>query len=152
VAKNAKMPFVVKANDKADIEVLGTHFNVDAYSNNTSLSTTLIEGSIKVNGVFIKPGQQARITDKVDIVNNADTNKVMAWKNGLFNFEGATLDEVMKQLERWYDIDVVYEKGIPDIKFGGEMTKNISLNGLLFMLETSDIHFRLQGRKLIVLP
>jgi transmembrane sensor len=151
VAKNADMPFVVSANDKANIEVLGTHFNVDAYDNNTALSTTLLEGLVKVNGTTITPGQQARITNVLKVVNNADTDKVMAWKNGLFNFEGATLEEVMKQLERWYDIEVVYEKGIPDIEFGGEMTKNISLKGLLLVLEKSDIHFRLEGRKLIVL-
>jgi transmembrane sensor len=139
-------------NNKANIEVLGTHFNVDAYENNSTLSTTLLEGSVKVNGTVIKPGQQAQVEDVVRVVNDVDTGKVMAWKNGLFNFEGARLNEVMKQLERWYDIEVVYEKGIPDIVFGGEMTKNISLAGLLLILEKSDIHFRLEGRKLVVLP
>lgn len=152
VAGNAKMPFRVNVDDRAQIEVLGTHFNVDAYDNNKALNTTLLEGSIKVNGTIIKSGQQAQITDVLRVVDNADISKVMAWKNGLFNFEGATLDEVMKQLERWYDIEVVYEKGIPDIEFGGEMTKNISLNGLLLVLKESDIHFRLEGRKLVVLP
>jgi transmembrane sensor len=147
-----RMPFIVDVDGKAEVEVLGTHFNVDAYDNNTALSTTLLEGLVKVNGTTITPGQQARITNVLKVVNNADTEKVMAWKNGLFNFEGATLEEVMKQLERWYDIEVVYEKGVPDIEFGGEMTKNISLKGLLLVLEKSDIHFRLEGRRLIVLP
>lgn len=151
VARNAKMPFIVNANNKGQIEVLGTHFNVDAYDNNATLSATLLEGSIKVNGTLIKPGQQAQISDAVHVI-NADTSKVMAWKHGLFNFDGVKLEEVMKQLERWYDIEVVYEKGIPNIAFGGEMTKNISLSGLLLVLEKSDIHFRLEGRKLIVLP
>lgn len=151
VARNAKMPFIVNANNKAQIEVLGTHFNVDAYDNNATLIATLLEGSIKVNGTLIKPGQQAQISDAVHVI-NADTSKVMAWKHGLFNFDGVKLEEVMKQLERWYDIEVVYEKGIPNIAFGGEMTKNISLSGLLLVLEKSDIHFRLEGRKLIVLP
>jgi transmembrane sensor len=152
VMKNARMPFVVHVANRADIEVLGTHFNVEAYDNNTSLATTLLEGSVSVNGTVIKPGQQARVEEGVRVVNNVDTSQVMAWKNGLFNFEGATLPEVMKQLERWYDIEVAYEKGVPDIVFGGEMTKNISLAGLLLVLEKSDIHFRLEGRKLVVLP
>lgn len=152
VAKNEKIPFRVSVNGRAEIEVLGTHFNVDAYDNNKALKTTLLEGSVKVNGTVIKPGEQALITNALRVIKNADLSKVMAWKNGLFNFEGATLEEVMQQLERWYDIEVVYEKGIPDIAFGGEMTKNISLDGLLLALEKSDIHFRLEGRKLIVLP
>jgi hypothetical protein len=86
------------------------------------------------------------------VVRNADINKAMAWKNGLFNFEGATLEEVMKQLERWYDIEVVYENGIPNIAFDGKMTKDIPLAGLLVMLEKSKVRFRLEGRKLVVLP
>lgn len=152
VAKNPKMPFVVHAGNAAKIEVLGTHFNVEAYENNETLNATLLEGSLKVNGTLIKPGQQAQVTNVVRVVNNADTNQVMAWKHGLFNFEDAKLYDVMKQLERWYDIEVVYEKGVPNITFGGEMTKNIPLSGLLLALEKSDIHFRVEGRKLVVLP
>ncbi|AXY73702.1 FecR family protein [Paraflavitalea soli] len=169
VMKNARMPFVVHVDNRADIEVLGTHFNVEAYDNMATIKTTLLEGSVKVGSrprqesgaagntasqqsAILKPGQQAQVEEGVQVVNNIDTSKVMAWKNGLFNFEDATLKEVMKQLERWYDIEVVYEKGVPDIVFGGEMTKNISLAGLLLILEKSDIHFRLEGRTLVVLP
>ncbi len=131
---------------------MGTSFNVSAYANENDLNTTLIDGSIKVNGTIIKPGQQARITDKVRIINNADTEKVMAWQRGFFNFEGASLEEVMRQLERWYDIEVEYQNGIPAIAFGGEMKMNTSLNGVLLALEKSGIHFRQKGRTLIVLP
>ncbi|QEC43165.1 FecR family protein [Pseudobacter ginsenosidimutans] len=152
VTKNAKQPFIVNASNKASIEVLGTSFNISAYENEKSLNTTLIEGSVKVNGSVIKPGQQARVTDALHIIGNADIDKVMAWQRGFFNFEGASLEEVMQQLERWYDIDVSYEKGIPGIEFGGEMSRNMTLNGVLIALEKSGIRYRLDGRKLIVLP
>lgn len=175
VAKNAKMPFKVEVNDREEIEVLGTQFNVNAFENEASLNTTLLEGSLRVRpgqptqatmgGVLLQPGQQARITagllssdrgagppQQIRVINDADIDKVMAWKNGLFNFNEATLEEVMKQLERWYDIEVVYEKGIPDIQFFGKMTKNISLSDLLTILEKSKVHFRIEDRKLIVLP
>ncbi|MGF6846863.1 ferric-dicitrate binding protein FerR (iron transport regulator) [Chitinophaga sp. W3I9] len=75
----------------------------------------------------------------------------MAWKSGLFNFEGANLEEVMRQLERWYNIDVVYENGIPDIQFMGEMSRQISLTDLLEILRRTEVDFRVEGRKLIVL-
>ena len=152
VKKNARQPFVVDARNTAQIEGLGTSFTVSAYATATDLTTTLIDGSIKVNGTMVKPGQQARITDKLHLINNADTEKVMAWQRGFFNFEGASLEEVMRQLERWYDIEVEYQNGIPAIAFGGEMKMNTSLNGILLALEKSGIHFRQEGRTLIVLP
>lgn len=152
VTKDATRPFRVNVPGRAEIEVLGTHFNVSAYDNDRAVNTTLLEGSVSVNGVKIKPGQQALVAGGETVVGKADVNRAVAWKNGLFNFEGASLEEVMKQLERWYDIEVVYAGGIPDIVFGGEMTKNISLQGLLIVLEKSDVNFRLEGRKLIVLP
>ena len=152
VAKNVNQPFIVNARNKATIEVLGTSFNVNAYKNENSLNTTLINGSIKVNGTIIKPGQQARVTDVVRVTTNADLDQVMAWQRGYFNFDGASLKEVIQQLERWYDIEVVYEKEIPDISFGGEMTRNMTLNGVLIALEKSGMRYRLEGRKLIVLP
>lgn len=169
VAKNAQMPFRLDVGDKMEIEVLGTHFNVQAYNNDNTLKTTLLEGSVRVKAqprakqtsqstTVLTPGQQAQInqnaadTKSVSVINDADIDKVMAWKNGHFNFEGASLEEVMKQLERWYDIEVVYESGIPDIAFVGKMTKDIPLSGLLIMLEKSKVHTRLEGRKLVVLP
>lgn len=156
VVKNADMPFHVKVNAQTTVEVLGTHFNVHAYKDENSIQTTLLEGSVKVGGVTLQPGQQAQVSMEnpaaVEVVNNVDMHKVIAWKNGLFDFNGASLREVMKQLERWYDITVVYEKGVPDITFGGKMTKGISLNGVLIALKKSEVHFRLEGRKLIVMP
>ncbi|SIN68394.1 FecR family protein [Chitinophaga niabensis] len=159
VAKNAQMPFMVSVNNKAGIQVLGTHFNVNAYKNENAIATTLLEGSVRVaqygttsGNVILQPGQQAQITGAsgIKVIENANIDKVIAWKNGLFHFEGTSLAEIMRQLERWYDIEVVYEKGIPDIEFEGEMTKDVSLNGLLVMLGKTELHFRIEGRKLIV--
>ena len=84
---------------------------------------------------------------------SVNTDQVMAWKNGLFNFENASLEEVMRQLSRWYNIEVVYERSIPQMVFGGEMSRNVSLAGLLNGLERAGVHFRIEeGNRLIVMP
>jgi ferric-dicitrate binding protein FerR (iron transport regulator) len=165
VAGDAKMPFRVKAGNQAEIEVLGTHFNVNAYENEPDLKTTLLEGKVKVvsnksalPGTILQPGQQAIIrpddpSGQATLVQAADIDKVMAWKNGVFNFEGASLREVMNQIERWYDITVVYEKGVPDIKFFGEMSRNFNLADLIDALKDVGVHFKIEtGRRLVVLP
>lgn len=161
VTANAKLPFIVNINDQTKVQVLGTRFNVNAYNNEPGINTTLLEGSVKVyfghEHVLLKPGQQAAISlasgnPRPVSIQTPDLEKVMAWKNGLFNFEKASLEEVMRQLERWYDVEVVYEKEIPKVKLAGEMTKDVTLNGLLLGLTELGIHTRLEGRKLIVLP
>lgn len=164
VAKDAGKPFLVNVNNKASIEVLGTLFNVNAYDNEKAINTTLLNGSIKVAtrpaSIVLKPGQQAQISTvsganepdgKIVVINHPDMEKIMAWKNGLFNFEGAGIEEVMRQLERWYNIDVVYENGIPDIQFIGEISRQLSLSDLLEILRKTEVDFRVEGRKLIVL-
>ncbi|KAA2241676.1 DUF4974 domain-containing protein [Chitinophaga agrisoli] len=154
VARMAESPFIVQVDDRAAVEVLGTDFNVNAYKDEKSLNTTLLNGSIRVNGVMIKPGQQARIrpSSEIQVIKEADIIKAMAWKNGLFDFENAGLDEVMRQLARWYDIEVSYEGDIPDIEFVGKISRNTSLRGVLKGLERMGVHFRLEeGRKLVVL-
>jgi ferric-dicitrate binding protein FerR (iron transport regulator) len=169
VAENAQMPFRVKVAGRAAIEVLGTQFNVNAYGNIQTLRTTLLEGSVRVQdtfeeagkGVVLKPGQQAVISaanaantsgrQNMTVIDHVDTDKVLAWKKGLFNFDGVSLQEAMQQLERWYDIEVVYENGIPEIPFGGEISRNVSLEGLLKMLAGADLSFRIEkDRKLII--
>jgi transmembrane sensor len=159
VARNTSMPFRVKTNIETEIEVLGTHFNINSYENETSINTTLLEGSVRVKNnqgtIVLKPGQQAQsvTAEKIKLLQQVDVDKVMAWKNGYFNFQDANLQEVMRQLERWYDIEVVYEKGIPELEFFGKMGKDLSLAAVLRGLEKSNVHFRLEdGRKLVVLP
>jgi transmembrane sensor len=159
-----KVPFVVNVNKQMDVEVLGTQFNVNAYPNEQTINTTLMEGVVRVRTIDTKedpsqtamliPGQQASVKNKGSkkiTVQDADINKVMAWKNGLFNFENVSLADAMLQLERWYDIDVVYEKGIPDIWFSGKISRDTRLAGLLKILEKTGVQFRLDGRKLVVL-
>lgn len=156
VAQLAQKPFRVKAAGRADIEVLGTHFNINAYDNESTLDATLLEGAIRVthgsSNAVLHPGQQARVAAGIKVVAHANTDKVIAWKNGFFNFEDARLEEVMRQLERWYDIEVVYEKGVPDIVFVGKISKQTPLADLLTILEKTNVHFRLEGKKLIVQP
>ncbi len=164
VTKNAQKPFRVKVNDATEIEVLGTHFNINAYKDENSINTTLLEGSIRLHNntekAILKPGQQAQVSQPfntkplpIQVLSDADVEKVMAWKNGVFDFQDATLEEVMRQLQRWYDIEVVYEKGVPKLEFIGKMGRDLSLTAVLNGLQMSKVHFRLEGgRKLIVLP
>lgn len=159
IAKDAKKPFKVKLNDKTEVEVLGTSFNVKAYSNEPTINTTLLEGAVRVkshnNLQLLTPGQQTRIKPdgNISLIKKADIEKIMAWKNGLFNFENAQLAEVMKQLERWYDIKVIYPNGVPDTEFVGKMSRNISLNDVLAVLEKMGVKFKLEeGHRLIIMP
>lgn len=159
-----KVPFVVNVNKQLDVEVLGTQFNINAYSNEKAINTTLTEGVVRVRTyatpdeasqtTMLMPGQQASVKNsgsKKITVLDAELDKVTAWKNGLFNFENVSLADAMLQLERWYDIDVVYEKAIPDIWFSGKISRETNLTGLLKILEKTGVQFRLEGRKLIVL-
>lgn len=151
VARNTQQPFRVQVNEKTTIEVLGTHFNVSAYDNEQAILTTLIEGSVKVAGVVITSGQQAKTTgDDTRVINNVDLEKVLAWKNGLFHFDGASLEEMMRQIERWYDIEVEYQGSIPVKQFEGKMTRGITLKQLRVTLEEMGVRTQLYGRKLIV--
>lgn len=159
VTKDAEMPFKVVVGNATEVEVLGTSFNINSYHNEPVIRTTLLEGSVRLNAYkrseTLKPGQQAVVKpskEHMEVAHNADLDQVMAWKNGLFNFDDATLEEVMRQLERWYDIEVTYAKDIPAIRFGGEINKQNTLQDVLQILEKSNVHFRLEeSRKLVVI-
>jgi ferric-dicitrate binding protein FerR (iron transport regulator) len=157
VAANPAMPFRVKVNKTTDIEVLGTQFNINSYTDEANMNATLLEGSVQVvrdgEKALLHPGQQAQVSGQIKIVSNVNVEKVVAWKNGVFDFQDANLEEVMRQLERWYDIDVIYKKGIPKLEFIGKMGRDLSLSAVLNGLQMSKVHFRLEeGRRLIVLP
>ena len=158
VAKNASMPFKVDVDGKNEVEVLGTHFNINSYADEGTIKTTLLEGSVKVTSLktgeskLITPGQQAQLNTNGEIaISKADPDKVIAWKNWYFNFDGAGTRTVMQFISRWYDVDVVYEGEIPQREFGGDIEKNLKLSQLLKILEKNDLQFRLEGKKLIVL-
>jgi len=131
---------------------------VSAYENEQAINTTLIEGSVKVHAgeqtAVLTPGQQAQVGATINVTNNIDSNQVTAWKNGLFNFEDANLEEVMRQVSRWYDIKIIYEKGIPDIQLWGKMSRNTNLSGLLKNLKDVGVRFKANEEKkeLIILP
>lgn len=177
IAKNANQPFFVKINNRSMVEVLGTSFNINAYENEPRMLTTLVEGRVRVrngtksgeaistsnNSVILQPGQQAQLTNglatptnkstQVEVINNLDIDKVIAWKNGIFDFRGALLEEVMRQLERWYDIEVVYARDIPNIQFGGKIRRDASLGDVLDGLKGTGVNFKIEtGRKVIVMP
>lgn len=157
VAKNPSKPFIVSVNN-SEIQVLGTHFNINSYNDEDDMKTTLLEGSVKfVSGAninILKPGQQSQLAKNGDIkvVSDVDVDKVVAWKNGLFEFENAGIETVMRQLSRWYDVDVEYN-GKPDDIFIAEMRRNIKLSDALKALElTGKVRFDIQGKKIIVMP
>ena len=154
VAHNKKMPFRVVAKEMT-VEVLGTHFNVNAYADEASSKTTLIEGSVKIvannETTLLTPGRSARIRHAGLVVEEADVEQELAWKNGYFIFNKAGIVTIMRQLSRWYDVDVSYAGTVPDNVFVGQIKREETLVGALKILELSGIHFRIEGRKVIVL-
>lgn len=157
VAHNPTMPFIVESG-KNVVRVLGTHFNINAYDNEKVVSVTLLEGSVDVSrgnvSRIIKPGQQAQINkdDKINLVKDIDLNHVVAWKNGRISFQGADLGTVMRQMSRWYDVDIEYNSKVDDL-FYADMARSTMLSDVLKALElTTDVRFKIEGRKVIVVP
>jgi len=141
------------------IEVLGTHFNVNAYDDEAALEATLLEGSIRLEKgnelVLLRPGQQAisaRAGGAIRVIPDADVDAAIAWKNGYFQFDGAGIATVMRQLSRWYDVDVSYEGPVTERQFAGQMPRGVNLSEVLRILEESNVHFRIEGKKLVVMP
>lgn len=155
VAGDKAKPFQVKAGDM-NVLVLGTHFNINAYADEGAIATTLLEGSVKVSigndkSVILKPGQQAVAASKLTIVNNANIDQVMAWKNGFFSFDQADLRTVLRMLERWYDIDVKYPDNLPVRHFKGELSRDLTLSQVISVLGEMDVKFKIEGRTLTVM-
>ena len=158
VTKKTSMPFNVKVNDM-DVQVLGTHFNVMAYTEEDAVRTTLLEGAVKVTkGAavgLLKPGQQAKLNKTAGNIkiSEADVEEVMAWKNGLFLFNNEGIKTIMRQISRWYDVDISFEGNIPDKNFTGQISRNNNLSQVLKMLElTKEAHFKITGKKIAVMP
>jgi transmembrane sensor len=150
-----KRPFIV-SNGKMEITVLGTHFDVNAYDDEPDIKVTLLEGSVKVNNgsgsSLLKEGQQAQVTNDVKVVNGADLEQVMAWKNGYFNFKSVDIRMIMNQLARWYDVEVSYEGNVPAQHITGEISRNVNASLVLKMLEYAGVHFRIEGTRIVVTP
>ncbi len=155
VAADATRPFIVSANG-VTTEVLGTRFNVNCYPEEKHIAITLLEGGIRVSrgGIarVLQPGQQAQTGEGISVKNNIDVGAVMAWKNGLFQFVNADLPVVLRQLARWYDLEVVYEGAIPVRKFEGKIQRNLHLSDVLDALARNQVHYSIVGNKLTVKP
>lgn len=156
IAKNADMPFTVKLKH-GEIKVLGTHFNVKAYEEERIIKTTLLEGAVKVisetTGEVLKPGQQAQLTESGLNVENVDAAATASWKDGIFEFNGTDVKEVMQQLGRWYNVDIEYEGTIENKTFTGQLPKSVSASRMLKIIEqTGGVHFKITDKKIIVLP
>jgi len=155
VAKNKEKPFQVKVGD-SKIKVLGTHFNVNAYSDEPGVKTTLLEGSVAItNGQatgLLKPGEQAVTKTKENKVEIGRVNmaEVMAWKNGLFQFSGADITTIMRAIERWYDVQVVYAGKTSTRHFEGKLNMNAELSEVLKILELCNVKFTVEGKRIIV--
>jgi ferric-dicitrate binding protein FerR (iron transport regulator) len=156
VTKNKSMPFIVSV-EGSEIQVLGTHFNVMAYKEESNIKTTLLEGSIKFvhgnNSSLIKPGQQTQLANsgQIKVLDDIDMDAVIAWKNGNFDFNGVDIETVMRQLSRWYNVEVEYNKKT-DVLFYAEIPRNTKLSEVLHALEyTSKVKFDINGKKIVVM-
>jgi len=153
-----KVAIVTPSGDGGEVEVLGTHFNVNSYDDEATIKTTLLEGAVKVRRddaeTMLAPGQQAQVNENGQITLNkkVDVDEVMAWKNGLFSFNGTDIKTVMRQISRWYDVDVVYENNVVE-RFHVEMNRNTNVSNVFKILETTGgVHFRIEGKKVTVMP
>lgn len=157
IEKNADMPFKVEVG-QVEVRVLGTHFNVNAYNSRDAIKTTLIEGSVEVisekEKLMLKPGQQAQVTSNggTNAIENVNIDEVMAWKAGFFQFNNADIETVMQQIARWYDVEVLYDGKVTKL-FGGSIPRDMSASNVFKALElTGGVHFKIEGRTVIVRP
>lgn len=157
-----RVPFVV-VTDRQEIEVLGTHFNVNSYQNELQTRTTLLEGSVRLNsvdksgpqadGIILKPGHTAVLEGKRFTVLETDTEEAMAWKNGYFLFRNESLYSIMRKISRWYDVEVVYQGDFGHREFEGSVSRFKNVSEILRKFElTGNIHFKIEGRRIIVMP
>lgn len=154
VAHDRAKPFIVSKGD-LQVQVLGTRFNINAYDDESDTRVTLLQGSVKVKEGekegLLQPGQQAQVRSGIKIISTIDEEKVMAWKNGLFIFDRADIRDVMRQLARWYDLDVQYADDIPGGTFKGAISKDLSLTQVLNGLTATRIHFKMEGANRIII-
>ena len=158
VAPNAKSTFLVHAG-KMTVGVLGTSFNINAYSDESTIRTTLINGAVKIDqdktSALLHPGEQASLASDgtVKTVKDQDiVDAAIAWRNGYFSFDRDDIQTVMRQISRWYNVDVRYDGPITRATFGGDMERDLTLVQVLKVLEKSQVHFQLEGNTLTVLP
>ncbi|WP_413666875.1 FecR family protein [Mucilaginibacter sp. Mucisp86] len=158
VVHNEHQPFQVLVKGQK-IRDIGTEFNINAYDDEGVVKTTLLEGSVKVStankAVVLMPGEQSQVAGDINtitVVKNADIQSIVAWKNGLFQYNNASIQEVMRQIARWYNVDIAYEGAIPQREFSGKMQRDLNASQVLDLLSFTRIHFKIEGKKIIVTP
>ncbi|HEX9511263.1 MAG TPA: FecR domain-containing protein [Puia sp.] len=155
IARNAAQPFKVRVGTML-VDVLGTSFNIAAYEDESHVKTTLLTGGVRVSegtaNALLKPGEQVQVNaaGEFSAPQEVDADGVIAWKNGLFHFERADIRTVMKMLARWYDVDILYEGPVTNRLFGGDIQRNLSLSQVLEILQRNQVHFSLEGRRIMV--
>jgi len=157
VAKNASMPFVVQTAHY-ETQVLGTAFDIMDYPDEPRAATTLVEGSVKVvsgtDRVILTPGEQARLnaaTGKVSL-QSVDTDPVIAWTKDQLSLGSTDLASLMRQLSRWYDVDITFQGTVPDIRIWGVLDRNVSLSTVLKYMEENGLHYKTERKTIIILP
>ena len=164
VAHNATKPFRVTVNPASlagrqmEVTVLGTRFNINSYDDEHQTRTTLLDGRVQVKKadkyIYLNPGQQAAIeqsSSSIRVINNVDVDEVVAWKNGMIQFSGADLGTVMRNISRWYNIEVSYSN-VESAHLSGKVSRNLNLSQVIKVLEESGIDIKMEGKKLIATP
>lgn len=152
VTHRPSQPFHVRVND-VEVEDIGTEFNINGYADEQNTRTTLLRGAVRIEKTVLRPGQEAQVSgiEGIRVINKADTEQVVAWRNGFFAFHHTLLSDVMRQLSRWYDVDIIYEGKITDRYFGGTISRQSTAGEALKILEESNVHFRIEHKKIIVM-
>jgi ferric-dicitrate binding protein FerR (iron transport regulator) len=158
VAHNENKPFTVKVPGKMDVIVTGTSFNINAYNDEVNANTALIEGRVKVSSPgkhstrVLNPGQLASInpSGSISISNNADIEEVLAWKNGYFMFNNASAESILRQISRWYDVEVVFKGELNNETFSGMVNRKSSISKILRIMEEGGVRFKIEGNRIIV--
>jgi ferric-dicitrate binding protein FerR (iron transport regulator) len=160
-------PFKVNIDGKGEVEVLGTRFNINAYRDEPTVNTTLLEGSVTIKqavakhprdqqatrSAVLRPGQQAQLGSTLHVINDVNTEEVTAWKNGYFFFSDASTEVIMRQVKRWYDAEIQYEGTVKDERFAGSVPRSVNASKLLEVLElTKTVKFTIEDKKIIVKP
>ncbi|MGX5820898.1 FecR family protein [Chitinophaga lutea] len=150
IAADARRPFRVVSAGQT-LEVLGTHFNINAYGDEPAITTTLLSGSVKVNGALLKPGQRSVLQDGQINIQPADTELATAWKNGEFRFNGQDFQSVMRMISRWYDVDIEYEEMPRPMHIAGVVSRSRNIREVLRMIEVmGDVKFNIEGKRITV--
>ncbi|HEY9259559.1 FecR family protein [Chitinophaga sp.] len=155
IAHDAHKPFRIQVK-QITVDVLGTHFNINSYADEATINTTLLEGAVKVNSekgsMQLAPGEQSQVSANGSLkkVTGINTDEIVAWKSGYFQFESADLTTVLRQFSHWYDLEIVYEGKVKPRKFFGMISRHSSLTNVLKMLDANNVSYKIEGKKLIV--